>query len=50
MSINAWDTKVSMLLNLILANIRILLYFSFLVLVMPSNFLIIPAVREKKLK
>ena len=50
MSINSWDTKVSMLSSLLLANIRILSCF-FLFLVMLSNFLIIPVVREKiKLK
>ena len=50
MSINSWDTKVSMLSSLLLANIRILSCF-FLLLVMLSNFLIIPVVREKiKLK
>ena len=47
MSINAWDTKVLMLLSLLLANIRILSCFFFLFLVMLSNFLIIPVVREK---
>ena len=47
MSINASDTKVSMLLSLLLANIRILSCFFFLFLVMLSNFLIIPVVREK---
>ena len=51
MSINSWDTKVSMLSSLLLANIRILSCFFFLFLVMLSNFLIIPVVREKiKLK
>ena len=50
MSINSWDTKVSMLSSLLLANIRILSCF-FLFLVMLSNFLIIPVFREKiKLK
>ena len=50
MSINSWDTKVSMQSSLLLANIRILSCF-FLFLVMLSNFLIIPVVREKiKLK
>ena len=39
--------KVSMLLSLLLANIRILSCFFFLFLVMLSNFLIIPVVREK---
>ena len=47
MSINACDTKVSMLFSLLLANIRILSCFFFLFLVMLSNFLIIPVVREK---
>ena len=47
MSINAWDYKVSMLSTLPLANIRILSCFSFLFLVMLSNFLIIPVVRKK---
>ena len=47
MSINAWDTKFSMLLSLLLANIRILSCFFFLFLVMFSNSLIFPVVREK---
>ena len=47
MSISACDTKVSMLLSLLLANIRILSCFFFLFLVMLSNFLVIPVVREK---
>ena len=47
MSINACDTKVSMLLSLLLANIRILSCFFFLFLVIFSNFLTIPVVREK---
>ena len=47
MSISAWDTKVSMLSSLLLANTRILSCFFFLFLVMPSNFLIIPNVREQ---
>ena len=47
MSINAWDTKVLMLLSLLLANIRILSCFFFLFLVIFSNFLTIPVVREK---
>ena len=47
MSVNAWDTKVSMLSRLLLANIRNLSCFFFLFLVMLNNFLIIPAVREK---
>ena len=46
MSINAWDTKVSMLSSLLLAKIRILSCF-FLFLVMLSNFLNIPVVRQK---
>ena len=47
MSINACDTKVSMLLSLLLANRRILSCFFFLFLVILSNFLTIPVVREK---
>ena len=47
MSINAWDTKVSMLSSLLLSNIRILSRSFFLFLVMLSNFLIIPVVKEK---
>ena len=51
MSINAWDTKVSMLSTLLLTNIIILSCFFFLFLVMLSNFFIIRVVREKiKLK
>ena len=47
MSISACDTKVSMLLSLLLANIRILSCFFFLFLVIFSNVLIIPVVRAK---
>ena len=47
MSINAWDTNVSMLLNSLLANIRVLSCFFFLFPVMFSNFLTIPVVREE---
>ena len=47
MSINACDINVSMLLSLLLANIRILLCFFFLFLAIFSNFLTIPVVREK---
>ena len=47
MSISVCDTKVSILLSLLLANMRILSCFYFLLLVMLSNFLIIPAVKEK---
>ena len=47
MSINACDINVSMLLSLLLANIRILSCFLFLFLVIFSNFFIIPVVREK---
>ena len=47
MSINAWDIRVSVLLSLLLANIRILSYFFFLFLVIFSNVLTIPVVREK---
>ena len=47
MSINAWDTKVSILLSLLLANIRILTCFFFFFLVVINNILAIPVVREK---
>ena len=47
MSITAWDIKFSMLWSLLLANIRILSCFFSLFLVMLSNFLIIPVVKEK---
>ena len=47
MSISACDTKFSMLLSLLLANIRTLSCFFFLFLVIFSNFLTIPVVREK---
>ena len=47
MSIDAWDINDSMLLSLLLANIRILSCFFFLFLVIFSNFLTIPVVREK---
>ena len=46
MSINAWATNVSMISSLLLANIRISSCFFFFFLVMLSNFLIIPVVRE----
>ena len=47
MSINACDVNVSMLLSLLLANIRILSCFFFFFLVMFNNFLVIPVVKEK---
>ena len=47
MSVSVCDTKASMLLSLLLANIRILSCFLFLFLVILSNFLIINVVREK---
>ena len=47
MSKNAWDINVSMLLSLLLDNIRILSCFFFFFLVIFSNFLTIPIVREK---
>ena len=47
MSISACDTKVSMLSSLFLANIRILSCFFFFFLVILSNFLVIPDIREK---
>ena len=46
MSINAWDTKASVLLSLLLANIRILSYFFFLFFVVFNNFFIIPVAKE----
>ena len=47
MSINAGDINVSMLFSLLLANIRILSCFLFFFLVILSNFLVIPGIREK---
>ena len=47
MSINTFDNKVSMLSSLLLPIIRILSCFFFLFLVILSNSLIIPVVREK---
>ena len=47
MSTNACNTKVSMLLSLLLANIRISSCFFFLFLVIFSNFLTISVVTEK---
>ena len=47
MSVSACDTKVSMLLSLLLASIRILSCFFFLFLVIIGNFLIIPVVKER---
>ena len=47
MSVNACDINVSMLLSLILANIRILSCFYFFFLVIFNSFLVIPVVREK---
>ena len=48
MSTNACDDiRVSMLLSLLLANMRILTCFFFLFLIIFSNFLIIPVVRGK---
>ena len=44
---SAWNTTVSMLFSLLLANIRILSCFFFLFLIMLSNFFIIPVVKEK---
>ena len=45
--ISACDIRVSVLLSLLLANIRSLSCFFFLFLVMLRNFLIIPVLREK---
>ena len=50
MSINACTINVSILLSLLLANIRILSCFSFFFPVIFNNFLVIPVVREKKSK
>ena len=47
MSISAGDIRVSVLLSLLLANIRVLSCFFFLLLLMFSNFLTIPVVKEK---
>ena len=44
--LNVWDIRVSMLFNLLLVSIRILLYFCFLFIVILSNFLIVPVVKE----
>ena len=49
MSISALDTKVSMLLTLLLANIRFLSCFLFLFLIVFNNFFIIPVVKENKI-
>ena len=46
MSASVCDTKASVLLSLLLANIRILSCFFFLFLVILSNFLIIAVVRK----
>ena len=46
MSVNAWDTKVTMLSSLLLTTIRILLCFFFLFLVLLSNFFIIGIFKE----
>ena len=47
MSINARDIRVSMLLSLLLAKIRILSCFFFFFLVVFNKFLVIPVDREK---
>ena len=47
MSINTCDIRVSMLLSLLLANIKILSCFFLFVSCYVSNFLTIPVVREK---
>ena len=44
---NAWDNNVSMVFNLLLAIIKILSCFFLLFLVIFSNFLTIPVVKEK---
>ena len=48
-SISAWDIKVSTLLSLLLANIKILwcfFFFFFFFFVLFNNFFIIPAAKE----
>ena len=45
-SINACNINVSMLINLLLANITILICFFFFFLVTLNNFFTIPVVRE----
>ena len=50
MSINAGDTKVSILFSLLLARTSILSCFSYLFLVILSNFLIISVKENKKVK
>ena len=45
-AVNASDIKVSMLFNLLLANITILLYFPFFFLVSFNNFFTIPVIKE----
>ena len=47
MSINSGDTKVSMLLSLLLVNIRILSCFFFLILVIFSFFLLFLLLEKK---
>ena len=47
MPISAWYIKVSVLSNLLLANIRTLSCFLVLFLVMISNYLIIPIFKEE---
>ena len=49
MSINAQDTKDSMLLSLLLANKRILSCFFCLFLVVFNNFFVIPVAKENKI-
>ena len=50
-SINAWDIRVSMTFNLLLASITIALCFFFSFLVILNNFFILPVVKENiKLK
>ena len=47
MSINGWYINVSILLSLLLANIRVLPSFFFFFLVIFNNFFITPVDREK---
>ena len=46
MPVSAWDTKMSMLLSLLLTSIRILSCFFFLFLVVLNNFFIISVSKE----
>ena len=49
MSVNARDTKLSILLSLLLVTIRILSSFFFLFLAVFNNFFVIPVVKENNI-